>query len=68
MPWLDANIRVLGDSSLIIKWMLGLHKKVTKPSLYQSIMGAKQLIRRRGWQVSFRNVPRAYNAAADDMA
>ena len=31
-------------------------------------MEAKQLIRRRGWRVSFRNVPRAYNAAADDMA
>ena len=31
-------------------------------------MGAKQMIRRKGWKVTFRNIPRAYNSIADDMA
>ena len=61
-------MRIFGDSSLIVKWMLGLHKKVTKPSLYKNIMGAKQMIRRKGWKVTFQNIPRAYNSIADDMA
>ena len=31
-------------------------------------MGAKQMIRRKGWKVTFRNIPRAYNSIADDVA
>jgi ribonuclease HI len=64
----DAPLRIFGDSQLVIKWHLGLFKKVGKASLYQQVHGAKDLIKRHRWTAAFRNVPRHLNAAADDMA
>ena len=42
---------------MIIKWMLGIFKKVSKPSLYVQIMGAKALVRRKHWVMTYRNLP-----------
>ena len=64
---LDAPIRVLGDSQLIIRMLLGVYKKVRKPSLYINVEGIKGLVRSRRWKVAFCAVPRQMNAQADDM-
>lgn len=53
---------------MVIKWHLGIFKKITKPSIYQEITGAKALIKERRWIMTFRNIPREFNSAADDMA
>lgn len=62
------NVRIFGDSQLIIKWHLGLFKKIGKRSIYQTVHGAKELIKASRLRASFRNIPRHLNAAADDMA
>ena len=64
---MDAPIRVLGDSQLIIRMLLGVYKKVRKPSLYINVEGIKGLVRSRRWKVAFCAVPRQMNAQADDM-
>jgi ribonuclease HI len=66
-PYLSEHVRIFGDSQLVIKWHLGLFKKTSKPSLYQTVEGAKSIIRQRRWKPTFRNIPRTLNGAADDM-
>ena len=66
-PNLAAPIRVLGDSQLILRMLLGVYKKARKPSLYIAIESVRALCRERGWRVAFRAVPRQMNAVADDM-
>ena len=51
----------------MIRMLLGVYKKVRKPSLYINIEGIKGLVRTRRWRVAFRSVPRQMNAQADDM-
>ena len=34
-PQVCNTVRVFGDSQLVIKWHLGIFKKITKPSIYQ---------------------------------
>ena len=63
----DAPIRVLGDSQMIIRLLLGIYKKARKPSIYLCIEGVKALARRRRWTIAFRYVPRQLNAVPDDM-
>ena len=65
VPHMEGDIRVFGDSQIVIKWCLNLFKRINKASIYNLIMGSKQLVRRKQWRVSYRNVPRALNAAAD---
>ena len=57
-PNLAAPIRVLGDSQLILRMLLGVYKKVRKPSLYINIESVRALCRERNWRVAFRAVPR----------
>jgi hypothetical protein len=52
---------------MIIKMLLNMYKKVRKASIFNLITATKQLVRKRGWIVTYRNVPRALNVAADDM-
>lgn len=66
-PNLSAPIRVLGDSQLVIRMLLGVYKKIRKPSLYVCVEGIKGLVREKRWNVAFRAVPRQMNAQADDM-
>ena len=66
-PALDAPIRVLGDSQLIIRMLLGVYKKVRKASLYLTIVAIQELVRSRKWVLAYRAVPRALNEQADDM-
>lgn len=51
-------MRVLGDSQLIIRMLLGVYKKVRKPSLYVKVEGIRALVRERRWKVAYRAVPR----------
>lgn len=67
VPHLQGNIRVFGDSQLVIKWLLGLFKKANKASLYRCVEEIKQMIRKQAWPCTFRNIPRVLNSAADDM-
>ena len=64
---LKANVRVLGDSQLVVRHLLRLYKCSAKPTLYLPIEGTKSLVRKRGWKVAFRYVPRVINGPADDM-
>jgi ribonuclease HI len=64
---LTSNVRVFGDSQLVIKAMLGVYKKVRKASLYTCIQAVKTLVSKRGWTVTYRNLPREYNVVADAM-
>jgi len=64
---LDAPVRVLGDSQLVIRHLLRLYKRSAKASLYLTLEGTKALVRRRGWKVAYRYVPRELNGPADDM-
>jgi ribonuclease HI len=57
-PGLRAPVRVLGDSQLIIRMLLGVYKKVRKPSLYVKVEGIRALVRERRWKVAYRAVPR----------
>ena len=68
MPNIPPSMHIFGDSQLIIKWHLGLFKKIGKRTIYQSIQGAKNLIKQHRIVASFRNIPRGLNDAADDMA
>jgi hypothetical protein len=47
--------------------LLGVYKKVRKPSLYINIEAIRKTIRDRYWKAAFRAVPRQMNAHADDM-
>lgn len=40
-PQFSNAIRVFGDSQLVIKWHLGVFRRISKASIYQEIMGAK---------------------------
>jgi ribonuclease HI len=60
-------IRVLGDSQLVIRHLLRLYNRSSKPSLYLALEGTKALVQRRKWRVAYRYVPRELNAPADDM-
>jgi hypothetical protein len=42
---LDAPVRVLGDSQLIIRMLLGVYKKIRKPSLYITVENIKRIVR-----------------------
>ena len=42
--------------------LLGVYKKVRKPSLYINIEGIKGTVRERRWKVAFRAVPRQLNS------
>ena len=64
---MSAPIWLLGDSQLIIRMLLGVYKKVRKPSLYINIEGIRGIVRERWWKVAFRAVPRQLNALADNM-
>ena len=55
---LDVPIRVLGDSQMIIRLLLGIFKKARKPSLYLCVEGVRALARQRKWRIAFRYVPR----------
>jgi hypothetical protein len=66
-PYLDAPIRVLGDSQMMVRLLLGVYRKARKPSLYLTVEGVRTLARRIGWQVAFRYIPRQLNAIPDDM-
>lgn len=67
LPNLRAPIRVLGDSQLVIRMLLGVYKKVRKPSLYIAIEGIRSIVRQQYWKVAYRAIPRQMNAQADDM-
>jgi ribonuclease HI len=67
VPHLDAPIRVLGDSQMIIRLLLGIFKKARKPSLYLCVEGVRALAKQRKWRIAFRYVPRQLNSVADDM-
>jgi len=60
-------IRVLGDSQLLIRFLLGIFKKPRKPSLYQAVKEVKELVYRGRLRVSYRHVPRDLNTQADAM-
>ena len=47
--------------------LLGVYKKIRKPSLYITIKNIKGLVREKRWKAAFRAVPRQMNAQADDM-
>jgi hypothetical protein len=47
--------------------LLGVYKKVRKPSLYINVESIRGLVRDRRWRIAFRAVPRQMNAQADDM-
>lgn len=61
----NVPLRLLGDSQLIIRFMLGIFKKIRKASIYTPVTHAKELLRRV--DVAFRHVPRHLNTVADDM-
>ena len=42
-PHLDAPIRVLGDSQMVVRLLLGIYRKARKPSLYLCVEGVKTL-------------------------
>jgi len=65
--YLADPIRVLGDSQLVIRFLLRVFRRSTKPSLYLRIEQIKALVAERGWVVSYRYVPRQLNPHADDM-
>lgn len=54
-------MRVLGDSQLVIRFLLRLYKRSSKPSLYLAIEEVKALVRSRHWEVAYRYVPRQLN-------
>ena len=58
---------MLGDSQLVVRHLLRLYKRSTKPSLYLTLEGTKALVKKRGWKVSYRYVPRELNTVPDDM-
>ena len=41
-PLLAAPVRVLGDSQLVIRMLLGVYKKVRKPSLYLAVVAIQE--------------------------
>ena len=67
-PDLHLPVRVFGDSQLIIRFAMRIYKKPGRHSTYWALEEIKRLETAIGKPVAYRNIPRAYNQVADDMA
>jgi riboflavin biosynthesis pyrimidine reductase len=63
----DRPVRVLGDSQLIMRFMLRIYRQPRKPFLYQKVEEVRQLVKRLGLKVAYRHVPRRLNSVPDAM-
>jgi PHD-finger len=60
-------VRVLGDSQLIMRFMLRIYRQPRKPFLYQVVQDVRKLVRQQSMKVAFRHVPRRLNSIPDAM-
>ncbi len=60
-------IRVIGDSHLIIRFLLGIYKKTSKAEIYEALRKGREALRECDVPVSYRHVPRRWNGVADHM-
>ena len=63
----DLPIRVLGDSQLIMRFMLRIYRQPRKPFLYEVVQDVRKLIKNNNLRVAFRHVPRRLNSIPDAM-
>ena len=67
-PDLCHPVRVFGDSQLIIRFATWIYKKPGRHTTYWALEDIKRLETTIRKPVAYRNVPRAINKVADDMA
>lgn len=53
-PLLDGPIRVFGDSVLITRFMTKVFKRPRKTSIWHSVIGTREIIKKHKWDVGFR--------------
>ena len=67
-PDLRLPVRAFGDSQLIVRFATRIYKKPTRHTTYWALEDIKRLERKIHKATAYRNIPRALNKIADDMA